>query len=75
MLQSFIKSVGLAPLDAYVEPRISIGNAVYDRELSTGNFKVHMDAQARALIIKNSKGRVIWKCKRAMLLHYIHRES
>lgn len=63
MLQSFIKSVGLAPLDAYVEPRISIGNAVYDHELSTGNFTVHMDAQARALIIKNNKGRVIWKCK------------
>ncbi|KAI7883691.1 hypothetical protein K492DRAFT_229502 [Lichtheimia hyalospora FSU 10163] len=61
MLQSFIKSVGLAPLDAYVEPRISIGNAVYDRELSTGNFTVHMDAQTRALIIKNNKGRVIWK--------------
>ncbi|KAI9323143.1 glycosyl hydrolases family 31-domain-containing protein [Dichotomocladium elegans] len=61
MMQSFIKSVGLAPLDAYVEPRISIGNAVPDREISTGNFSIQVDAEARALIIKNNKGRVIWK--------------
>lgn len=63
MFQSFIKSVGLAPLDAYVEPRISIGNAVADREYSTGHFRMHLDAEKLALFIRNGKGRVIWKCK------------
>lgn len=62
MFQSFIKSVGLAPLDAYVEPRISIGNAVADREYSTGHFRIQLDAEKLALFIRNEKGRVIWKC-------------
>ncbi|KAI8146758.1 glycosyl hydrolases family 31-domain-containing protein [Fennellomyces sp. T-0311] len=61
MFQSFIKSVGLAPLDSYVEPRLSIGNAVSDRGFSTGHFTVQVDEEARALIIKNSKGKTLWK--------------
>ncbi|KAI9269247.1 glycosyl hydrolases family 31-domain-containing protein [Phascolomyces articulosus] len=61
MFQSFIKSVGLAPLDSYVEPRLSIGNAVSDREFSTGHFKIQVDEEARAVFIKNNKGRLIWK--------------
>ncbi|KAI9495853.1 glycosyl hydrolases family 31-domain-containing protein [Zychaea mexicana] len=61
MFQSFIKSMGLAPLDSYVEPRLSIGNVVLDREISTGHFTVQVDEEARAVFIRNNKGRVIWK--------------
>ena len=66
MFQSFIKSVGLAPLDAYVEPRLSIGTAVSNRPFSPGHFTVQVDDDARALIIKNDKDKTLWKCKRSL---------
>ena len=61
--------MGLAPLDSYVEPRLSIGSAVSDREFSTAHFKIQVDEEARAVFIKNNKGRVIWKCKQRLLLY------
>lgn len=63
MWQSVKKSVGLSSPEEYVQPRLSIGTAVSDKEFSTGHFKVQVDAQALALTVKNINGRTIWKCK------------
>ncbi|KAF7722104.1 hypothetical protein EC973_003684 [Apophysomyces ossiformis] len=61
MWGSVLKTVGLAPAEAYIQPRLSIGHAVPDKPYSLGHFIVQVDAQAQALIIKNKIGRVIWK--------------
>ncbi|KAI9473929.1 MAG: glycosyl hydrolases family 31-domain-containing protein [Benjaminiella poitrasii] len=61
MWQSVLNSVGLGSPEDYVQPRLSIGSAVADQELSTGHFKIQVDAQALALTIKNAHGRIIWK--------------
>lgn len=58
-----MKSVGLSSPEEYIQPRLSIGNAVSDQEFSTGHFKVQVDAQALALTVKNGHGRTVWKCK------------
>lgn len=58
-----MKSVGLLPTEEYIQPRLSIGNAVSDHEFSTGHFKVQVDAQSLCLSVKNVHGRIIWKCK------------
>lgn len=63
MWQSVMKSVGLSATEEYIQPRISIGNAVANQEFSTGHFKVQVDAQALALTVKNLHGRTIWKCE------------
>lgn len=63
MWHSMMKSVGLLPTEEYIQPRLSIGNAVADQEFSTGHFKVQVDAQALALTVKNGHGRTVWKCK------------
>lgn len=63
MWQSVMKTVGLSSPEEYIQPRLSIGNAVADQEFSTGHFKVQVDAQALALTVKNGHGRTIWKCK------------
>lgn len=61
-----MKSVGLSSTEEYIQPRLSIGNAVANQEFSTGNFKVQVDAQALALTVKNGHGRIIWKSLRNM---------
>lgn len=69
-----MKSVGLLPTEEYIQPRLSIGNAVSDHEFSTGHFKIKVDAQALCLTIKNVHNRIIWKCKclsSQLLLHSI----
>jgi hypothetical protein len=63
MWGSVLKSVGLAPADEYVPPRLVIGNAVIVQELSTGHFKIQVDAQLLSLTVQNEHGRIIWKCK------------
>lgn len=63
MWQSVMKSVGLLPTPDYIQPRISIGNAVSYQEFSTGHFTIQVDAQALSLTVKNCNGRIIWKCK------------
>lgn len=63
MWQSMMKSIGLLPTEDYIQPRLSIGNAVSDQEFSTGHFKVQVDAQQLALTVKNVNERTIWKCK------------
>ncbi|GAA5802552.1 hypothetical protein HPULCUR_008022 [Helicostylum pulchrum] len=61
MWQSVMKSVGLLPTEDYIQPRISIGNAVSYQEFSTGHFTIQVDAQALSLTVKNTNGRIIWK--------------
>ncbi|KAL9545801.1 hypothetical protein MBANPS3_006978 [Mucor bainieri] len=56
-----MKSVGLLPTEEYIQPRLSIGNAVSDHEFSTGHFKIQVDAQILCLTVKNVHGRIIWK--------------
>lgn len=67
-----MKSVGLSSTEEYIQPRLSIGNAVANQEFSTGNFKVQVDAQALALTVKNGHGRIIWKCEFIILLCVYH---
>lgn len=64
---SFLKATGLASYDNYIEPRLSIGNAVPNREFSTGHFKIQVDSEALALVIRNDAGKILWKCKRFRL--------
>ncbi|KAI8336256.1 glycosyl hydrolases family 31-domain-containing protein [Chlamydoabsidia padenii] len=61
MWANALKAVGLAPVEDYIQPRLSIGNRVLDNEFSTGHFKIHVDSQQLMLSIKNSEGRVIWQ--------------
>ncbi|KAI8641325.1 glycosyl hydrolases family 31-domain-containing protein [Parasitella parasitica] len=61
MWNSVMKNVGLLPTEDYIQPRLSIGNAVSDHEFSTGYFKIQVDAQAMCLTVKNIHGRIIWK--------------
>ena len=63
MWSSMMKSVGLSPIEDYVEPRLSIGNAVATQEFTIGQFKVQVDAQSMALTIKNRGGKMVWKCE------------
>ncbi|CAO3582313.1 unnamed protein product [Absidia cylindrospora] len=52
MWANALKAIGLAPVQDYIQPRLSIGNCVLDSEFSTGHFKVHVDSQALVLTIK-----------------------
>ncbi|KAI8991603.1 glycosyl hydrolases family 31-domain-containing protein [Mycotypha africana] len=61
MLQSVLKSIGLAPVGDYIQPRLSIGNAVASNEFSTGHFTIQIDSEKMCLMIKNGHGRIIWK--------------
>ncbi|RCI02826.1 hypothetical protein CU098_000314, partial [Rhizopus stolonifer] len=63
MWQSLLKNVGLSSTEDYIQPRLSIGNTVYDRPFSTGHFKIQVDAQALTVSVKNPNGRTIWRCK------------
>ncbi|KAI9015785.1 glycosyl hydrolases family 31-domain-containing protein [Phycomyces nitens] len=60
MLQSVLNNIGLGTQDL-IQPRLSIGTAVADEAYTIGDFSVHLDAQIEALVIKNSKERIIWK--------------
>ncbi|KAI8083262.1 glycosyl hydrolases family 31-domain-containing protein [Gilbertella persicaria] len=61
MWQSLLKNVGLSSTEDYIQPRLSIGNTVYDRPFSTGHFKIQVDAQALTVSVKNPNGRTIWR--------------
>jgi hypothetical protein len=63
MWTSVAKTLGLTSPEEYVKPRLSIGNAVAHQEFSIGHFKIQVDPEAIALVVKNGNGRVIWKCK------------
>jgi hypothetical protein len=62
MWNSVIKNLGLSSTEEYVKPRLSIGKAVAHQEFSTGHFKIQVDPEALALIVKNGNDRIIWKC-------------
>ncbi|KAI9266997.1 glycosyl hydrolases family 31-domain-containing protein [Sporodiniella umbellata] len=61
MWNSVIKNLGLSSTEEYIKPRLSIGKAVAHQEFSTGHFKIKVDPEALALIVKNGNDRVIWK--------------
>ncbi|RCH90520.1 hypothetical protein CU097_010011 [Rhizopus azygosporus] len=61
MWASVAKTLGLTSPEEYVKPRLSIGNAVAHQEFSIGHFKIQVDPEAIALVVKNGNGRVIWK--------------
>ncbi|KAG1521582.1 hypothetical protein G6F52_006620 [Rhizopus delemar] len=61
MWNSVIKNLGLSSTEEYVKPRLSIGKAVAHQEFSTGHFKIQVDPEALALIVKNGNDRIIWK--------------
>ncbi|ORZ02729.1 glycosyl hydrolases family 31-domain-containing protein [Syncephalastrum racemosum] len=60
-LPQVAQSTGLASYDNYIEPRLSIGDSVPNREFSTGHFKIQVDSEALALVIRNGAGMILWK--------------
>ncbi|KAL0094407.1 glycosyl hydrolases family 31-domain-containing protein [Phycomyces blakesleeanus] len=60
MLQSVLNHIGLGN-ENLIQPCLSIGPAVADEIYIIGGFKVHLDAQIQALVIKNSNDLVVWK--------------
>ncbi|KAG0178240.1 hypothetical protein DFQ28_000653 [Apophysomyces sp. BC1034] len=63
MLQTALNYVGLGPIEPYIQPRLSIGAGVSEQTYGVGQFKVQIDAEELTLVIKNNRGRTIWKCR------------
>ncbi|KAI8099350.1 glycosyl hydrolases family 31-domain-containing protein [Halteromyces radiatus] len=61
MWANALKAVGLAPVEDYIQPRLSIGNRVLDGEFSTGHFKIQVNTQTMLVTVKNLEGRVLWQ--------------
>ncbi|KAI8376556.1 glycosyl hydrolases family 31-domain-containing protein [Radiomyces spectabilis] len=60
-MDTVLNFVGLGSNQDYVPPRLYIGNAVPNRVYNVGEFAIRMDAEARALIIKDKQDRIVWK--------------
>ncbi|SAM05871.1 hypothetical protein [Absidia glauca] len=61
MWANALKAVGLAPVEDYIPPRLSIGNRVLSNEFCTGHFKIQVDSERLMVTVKNLKGGVIWQ--------------
>ncbi|KAI8065668.1 glycosyl hydrolases family 31-domain-containing protein [Gongronella butleri] len=61
MWSQALKAFGLAPMDEYIQPRISIGDRVLTNEFSTGNFKIQANQERLSFSVKTLDGRVLWE--------------
>ncbi|ORX56331.1 hypothetical protein DM01DRAFT_1334803 [Hesseltinella vesiculosa] len=61
MWSQALKAFGLAPMEEYIHPRLSVGDRVLTNPFSTGHFKIQMDPEALTLTVTTTDGRVVWQ--------------
>ncbi|KAI7872081.1 glycosyl hydrolases family 31-domain-containing protein [Spinellus fusiger] len=59
MLHSVLNHMGL-DVEEILKPHLFMGS-IADKEYTVGQFRIHIDCQAQAVVVKNSQNRCVWK--------------